>query len=340
MNILEMPKDYKPKSFWERKEGTTGMLFGIPLIGFGLYALYHALPYIITLLQNTITAVFLGSVLFVAFWVLTDKRFLNLAWYFYKSIMRGITRVFVEIDPIGILKSYISELQRNATEMRRQMGLLSGQIKILGETIAKNDSDRAKNLQLAHLAKQNGKNAQLVVKSRQAGRLKESNITLEALKKKLEILLHVFSKMHEACEVSIEDLDNEVNVREREYKAIQTAYSIFKTAVKIINGDQDKKEVFQQTMEFLAENYGNKLGEIEEFMSASKGFIEGIDLQNMAYEEDSLKELEMWEQKTDSLLLGDSKQDIVEGYQVFEMPAVPLTVPLSTKQTDYAELIK
>ena len=52
-----IPTDYKPRSFWERKEGVTGQVVGVALVCGAGALLYRALPYIITLLENTIYAV-------------------------------------------------------------------------------------------------------------------------------------------------------------------------------------------------------------------------------------------------------------------------------------------
>src|ERR1700759_4497090 len=53
MNDL-IPTDYKPRSFWERKEGVTGQIVGVALVCGAGALLYRALPTIITLLENTV----------------------------------------------------------------------------------------------------------------------------------------------------------------------------------------------------------------------------------------------------------------------------------------------
>ena len=50
----------------------------------------------------------------------------NLVWYMYKSVMRWITGIFVQIDPIGILKSYIDDLRSNLGKMNSQIAALKG----------------------------------------------------------------------------------------------------------------------------------------------------------------------------------------------------------------------
>src|SRR4051812_13284907 len=102
MNDL-IPTDYKPRSFWERKEGVTGQVVGVALVCGAGVLLYRALPFMISLLENAIYAAALGVAAVCLFFVITDKRFWRLGAWAYMSVMRAITQVFVEIDPIGIM---------------------------------------------------------------------------------------------------------------------------------------------------------------------------------------------------------------------------------------------
>ena len=44
----------KPKSFWKKPEGKTGMLFMGLLGAGGLYGLYKVLPFLIEIVENTL----------------------------------------------------------------------------------------------------------------------------------------------------------------------------------------------------------------------------------------------------------------------------------------------
>ncbi len=305
---MDPSQNVQLKSFWSKKEGTTGMIVLALLIGAGVYGFSAILPWLITLLQNTIHTVFLAATLGVLIFIVTDKRVRNLAKYMFKSVMRAITSVFITIDPIGILRNYVSDLERNIREMTEQLGALRGQMRTLQEEMRKNDQVREESLKAAKMAQERGKKSAFVLKARKAGRLQESNMTYKNLYVKMEMLYRVLSKMLEAAQFWYEDLSDEVDVKIRERKMILQGYSVFKKAQKVIQGDPDAKELFDQTLEYMAEDYGQKLGEIEHFMDISQGFIESVDLQNGIYEEDALKELENWEQKTDSLVLGDQKE--------------------------------
>jgi hypothetical protein len=308
---MDPSQNVQLKSFWSKKEGTTGMIVLALLIGAGVYGLSTILPWLITLLQNTIHTVLLAVVLGVIIFLVTDKRVRNLVKYMFKSFMRAITSIFITIDPIGILRNYVSDLEHNIRDMTEQLGLLRGQMRTLQEEMRKNDQVREESLKAAKIAQERGKKSAFVLKARKAGRLQESNLTYKNLYVKMETLYRVLSKMLEAAQFWYEDLSDEVDVKIRERKMILQGYSVFKKAQKVIQGDPDAKELFDQTLEYMAEDYGQKLGEIEHFMDISQGFIESVDIQNGIYEEDALKELENWEKKTESLVLGNQKEQLL-----------------------------
>lgn len=316
--IPNVPDTFKPKSFWERPEGTTGMLVGIPLVLLLTYGLYKLLPFIIKLLENVLYATILGCVTAAIVYIVSDKRFRTLIWNVYKSFMRVVTGVFVTIDPIGILKNYASDLEENANDMEEQVSNLRGQMKKLENVININERDRQNNLKLAKCAKDQDKNSLFVLKARKAGMLEDSNLTLKGLYNKMEMLYKILCKMLDTCKILLESMNDEIDVKEREHEMMKASYSAYKRAVNILKGDTDKKEMFDQAMEFLADDYGRKLGEIEHFMDVSKNFIDSIDLQNGVYEDKALQQLESWEKQTDSILLGDQKHIIVNSMSVKE----------------------
>lgn len=311
----QLPGDFKPKSFWARPEGTTGMLIVALLLFAGALGLYTILPFLITLLQNTLHAAALFGACAAIFYVVTNRRLRTLVSYGFKSLMRALTGILITIDPIGILKNYIRDLNDNLEDMSRQLGRLKGEITRLKRTIETNEEQAKENLALAAEAKKRagkeGMKAQVYLQTRQAGRLQKSNVTLQSLYTKMEVLYRLLRKMYENSQILLQDMEGEVDVKEREYNAMKAGYSAFRSAYSIIKGDPDKRALFEQTMEYLTDDYGRKMGEIEHFMDISRGFLDSIDLQNQVFDEKALAMLTEWEQKTDSVLLGDEKQQLI-----------------------------
>ena len=103
--------------------------------------------------------------------------------------------------------------------------------------------------------------------------------------------------------------------------------------MSIISGDPDKRAVFDSAMEAVAADVANKVGEMENFMQLSSKFMESIDLQNGIFEEEGMKMLEEWEQKSTSLLLGTDKSAILDQAHNAE-DVLDINEPLKTPVRD------
>ena len=303
----KMSMKAKTKSFWKRPEGVTGAIF-LGGLAFGAgYLVYTLLPVLMTAASNVLTLtallVALGAILYMVF----DPKMRNLIWYMYKSLMRWITGMFVNLDPIAILKSYVDNLKSKLRKMNQQINMLRGQMHKLQETIHNNKKDIQSNLELASKAKANDKRSVMILKTRKAGRLKESNMRLEDLYTKMEVLFRVLNRMYENSSILMEDIKDQVEVKEQERKAIHASHNAMQSAMSIINGDPDRRAMFDAAMEAVTEDVSKKVGEMDRFMEMSSSFMDSIDLQNGIFEEKGLKMLEQWEQEGASLILGDEK---------------------------------
>ncbi len=303
--------DYKPKSFWQKPEGVTGAIFLTGLVA-GIGFLLATNPGLFAaLFSSTLAMVATIVTLAAIMYVILDPKARGLISYAYKSVMRWITGLFVQIDPIGILKSYIDDLEDNLKKMRKQISKLRGQMHKLKEHIHNNKKAIDSNLELASKAKATNKQAQMILKSRKAGRLKESNMRLSDLYKKMEVLYRVLTKMYETSEIMSEDLKDQIAVKEQERKAIHASHSAMKSAMNIISGNKDQRYMFDMALEAIADDVSQKVGEMERFMDMSSNFMDSVDLQNGVFEEEGLKMLEKWEKEGVSKILGDEKETLL-----------------------------
>lgn len=337
-----MSNELKTKSFWERPEGTTGML----AIGFGLVAAYFSIDFlttlfgkIINLLGQGIAITVLGAVLFGLIMIITNSKFQTLIAYGFKSVMRKITGAFVEIDPIGIMKSYIDDLKSKRGVMEESIGKLRGQIAVCQRQVTENDREYEKQMSTAKVARDRGNTSALTLANRQAGRLEKlNNESLKPILVTMEVHLRALAKYYEVTGTVIEDLHNEVNAQQIQRNMILQSHSAMSTAKKILMGGTDQKELFDQAMEFVVNDYGMKLGEIENFIENSKGFVESLDLQNAAFDEAAMKKLKEWENNVDSVLLGpQQKQQMLE--QNVADTAMFNNIGAPAAQFDFAQLL-
>ena len=310
MNMEDMGQ--KAKSFWEKPEGKFGAVVLAGLLGGGAILLYKMLPALITLCTNTLYLMGLLAVIGIIGYVVLDPRNRALAFYMYRGAMRKIAGAFIQLDPIAILKTYIETLRTSLGKMDAQIRKLKGTMGGVKRMMDENAAAARESMAIAAQAKEKGKQSILILKSRKAGRLQESNMSLQKLYTKMEVLYRVLSKMYENCGILLEDTEDQVKLKEAEWKAIQQGYSAMKSAMSVINGDKDKRAIYEDALSFIADDLGNKIGEMERFMEMSQSFTDGIDLQNGVFEEKGLEMLEEWEKNADSWILGEDKQNLIQ----------------------------
>ena len=300
------PNNFKQKSFWQRPEGVTGALIMAAILGGAGYLLFTNMAAILAFLGQTVGVVVTLLVLAAIVYMVLDPKMRNLVWYMYKSVMRSITGVFVNIDPIGILKSYVDSLEDNLRKMSKQIGAIRGQMRKLATIMEQNKKEMNNNMQLASVAKRKGNDKQMMLASRKAARLKDTNAKYQALHNKMEVMYRILTKMYSNSEILLEDTRDQVKMKEQERKAIRASHSAMKSAMSVISGDPDKRAMFEQALEAVADDVANKVGEMERFMEMSANFMDSVDLQNGVFEEEGLQMLEKWEKESTLMLLSGS----------------------------------
>lgn len=298
-------------SFWDRKEGKVGTL----VLAGGFAILFIIMltwgPAIIAALMNTTILIASIVAIVAGIWFFTQPRIKTLIGVGFKMIMKKITGLFWQIDPIAILKDYVDRLKDKRERMSEQLDKLRGGIRRLKDIMSNNERQAKNLLALAEEAKDRGIRAQVALKTRQAGRRQENNAAYQELYTRLELLYRVLSKMYENTGIIIEDTEDSVQQEEIKWNTMKTAHSAMKSAMSIINGNKDERALYEETLQFMADDLGNKIGEMERFMEMSESFMQGADLEQGVYEKKGLEMLEQWEKQADSWVLGAEKSKII-----------------------------
>lgn len=323
--------DKGQKSFWDRPEGTTGMIFGFGALGAALWAVFtYIVPWLITAALSGIVLLILGLVL--AFMVALIAN--GTTWAMYQVAMRWITGFIIELDPIGIMRGYVKDLKERLVVLIERTATVAGEKRSLKNKIDENEKNAKLALQMASKAKDAHNQGQFVLKARKAGLLTESNRDLSELYGVLERTHSYLIKARESTEFMIEDLQTRIEVKGERRKAIRSAYSAVSAAQSVIRGDMNKRALFEQALEVEAADYGMKLGKMEEFIDTSGNFLDSLDLRSGVYEEEALKQLETWEQQSDKLLFGEDNHLLLTHNPTEAFPVA------EAKEAAYAELFK
>ena len=211
------------------------------------------------------------------------------------------------------MKNYVEELRKKKANMGNRIARLSGMIRACKDEIAKNNQIKSGALGMVSEAKSKGLVLVAAAQSRRAGRMAEANLTSQDLLAKMELLYRVLCKYQEVAAFLIEDMTQEVDVKERKRAMAREAHSAIKSAMAILNGDDNARQLYDMASEYVAADYAMRIGEIDDFVRLSDSFIQSVDLQNGVYEQRALEMLSDWERNAESIVLGDSKRLLIEG---------------------------
>jgi hypothetical protein len=103
--------DAEKRSFWSRPEGILGLVVLAGLAGTGLFYFNEIVKFLIEVATNTLHLAFLLGALGVLVFLVTSRDIRTGLFFLFKTLMRKLTGVVIQLDPIAILKIYISDLK-------------------------------------------------------------------------------------------------------------------------------------------------------------------------------------------------------------------------------------
>jgi frataxin-like iron-binding protein CyaY len=330
---MDSTAEVKLKSFWEKPEGKTGMLVAAAIVGVGLIGLYKILPWLIALAANTLHLMLLLGAIGVVLFLITNPKVRATASILFQLIMKKLTSCIVKTDPLAILGLKVSEMEENLEKVGESLTKLSQTRSNLDREIAKNASNIETSMKQAAFAQKQNATEQIYLKTRAAGRLQKSNMTLKELFTKVDTMHRILTKIYKNSAVVIADTKDEIYVSAKEYEVYKAASSAMKSAMSIINGNKDKRAIYEEAYEVLSSEISNKSGELQQMLEMSESVMNGIDLQNGMLQEDGLKMLEAWEKKADNwLVTSATKTDAVSKVDTKFAPPVEEAIQQTNNQ--------
>jgi phage shock protein A len=327
----------KLKTFWEKPEGKTGIITLAVLLGGGIIGFSKILPWLITLTTNTLHLMLLLGAIGAILFLVTNPQVRATFGVAFQLIMKRITSFIIQTDPLAILQLKVREMKENLEKVGESLTKLAQTKAQLDREITKNSATIETSMKQAAFAQKQGAQDQIFLKTRQAGRLQKSNMTLKELFTKIETMHRVLTKIYKNSQVVIEDTESEIEITAKEWQAVKAATSAMRSAMNLINGNKDRRAIYEEAYETLSDDIANKSGELEQMLEMSESFMSNIDLQQGMLQEDGLKMLEAWEKKADSWLASSSvKNDAVA--KVSGIPAKTPEVPMGSDSGSFRGL--
>lgn len=306
--------DAEKRSFWSRPEGILGLVVILAAAGVGLVYFNQILEFLIRVVSNTLHLAFLLGALALLVFLLTSRDIRTGAFFLFKTLMRKLTGLVIQLDPIAILKIYVDDLKQKRQKMQGQIDTLAGQLVKLNKKIGENNEQIKQKFAEANKASSMAdrpgmKEASQLATIEGAG-LQQMNEKLLPLQRNMKVVLAFMEKVNQSADYIIKETEIKVRLKEVEYKIVKESSSALRTAVSIFKGNPDKKFYFDESMEYIQDDMSQKLGEMKRAMDLSMDFINSVDVQNG--------------------ILSDKGQAMLEAYNKGEFKLVQLDTPAET----------
>lgn len=268
------------KAFVKDPFNQKGGVFGIVVLAFvGMLVVFN-IDTIYNFAQNLLGAVLCFVATAIVLYVAFDKKFRFAISTWYMLQIRRLLSVIIKMDPISILKDTIEKMYKRVAQMEDSMGKLRGVCMNLKDKIKEKKramqdcSDRAK------AAEKLGEREVAAVEKRQFARLTELVETYTNLSNSAETWYAGLDKLAKNTKLYVQDAENEIAAQEERYSITKKAYSSFKSAMSVLQGDPDELARYNMAFDFVNEDIINKVGEMDRVLNSAGGMLSKIDVDN------------------------------------------------------------
>jgi len=275
-NFTQNIQGYTPKSFWKRPEGPFGIAALVALVIAGGIGLYEILPFLISLLTDTIHAVALAAVLVAILWLAVNPTFRTAVRNLFQNTVRFFASWVVETDPIGILRNNLDDMKSAKASLDQTLQRFAGSDERLQRSIsAKGDEintlgrKAAKAEQMAAAATDPMERERLSLERQtfleQAGMLMQGVKQLQALEDQTSKMLKTFQHWSQIADSKIQRTENKVNFLAEQRKMILDAKATLGVGQRLLRGNPEQLKMVDMALDYLEDDTSRTLGEIKEF---------------------------------------------------------------------------
>jgi len=297
--------DEKLKSYWNRPGGKFGTFAGLLILGaIG----YYLMPIATTIVWNTINFGIALVVAFVLYMILSNRKLWMSLFYLYEIMMKKLVGIVIELDPFIIAEDYIHDMEKERDNLYNKSIEVDGQKEGIVAKISEKEKEKNKQLNIAAAAQKQGMGMELANATRQVARLDQYIASLTPIKANLEKIGDYLTAVHKNSKYMIDDMKNDLDLKKDLYQSVTKGNNALNSALKIFNGDPEKKLMVEQSMDYLKDDMAGKLASMKKAISYSGDFMKSIDLENASYQTEGLKMLE--EYRPEIFVYNDNKEAI------------------------------
>lgn len=287
--------------------------------------------YMVSAADNMLHLAIIGGILLFIIAALVDPK--KRAWYLFRSLVRWMTSMFIELDPIGIRKSYCERVQAKYEKFTEAVATLRGQLIIAQRKALQNSQELTQQTQLFHAAASRGDQRQEVLISKDIKRKEALKSQYDNSIASLTKIQKVVVRYQEICADTVTDLQADIKFRQEQQALTQSTRSITGGIKAILQG-LPEKDMYDEAGDVLDNQYDQTIGEFDNVLDMTKGILTNADLSDDAALQAALSKFEG--SNSGAIVGKTTKAEVLR--QISDTGTMP--VATTSTPTDYSDLLK
>lgn len=244
-------------------------------IGGGLILLSKLLPFLLAITWGLLELSILGVVLFLFFYVVTNKQFQQTFSTLFFILMRSLTGLVVELDPIAILEKKVVEMDEQLDKMRESLGKLTGNNVDLQRKIKVQENELQEAITHYEVTL-NTKDSSASMYAEQVDDIKSYIRRLREAKNQSDVWLAFLQDLAKATSTRVEITKKDIKRKKEEYLMVKEQYRAFSSMMSILNDKSDGVNMFNKAMETIEADITNRLGAMTYYMNTTNNALEEL----------------------------------------------------------------
>ncbi len=297
--------------YLSRPDGKVAAVGTTLLVGGGGALLYYVLPPLVVILTNLVYTVALGGALAGTAFVALNPRLRAVFNYLFRNVWRWFTNTFVvTIDPIGVLENRREDSEKEIEKLGNEIkNLRAIEEKISGEIErASGELDESfRTLAEAKRRAEAGDTSDVVqravaVHTQQIDRLDDTVRQFTEQRRQIASAVAVLSKIKIVTETVHENTVLDIRNRKSKREMSRAGSAGIASAKRILQGDPATNALRDGAIEYLDDDYAQKMGEIRQGIEDIGSVVATHDIRQGAAHTEAMKKLAAWEEKTQGML--------------------------------------
>jgi hypothetical protein len=248
------------KSYWDRPDGKVGIIAGIFLAG---YAGLKLLPILTAIVWNTINFGIACGVGFALFMLVSNRKFRLSVGYLYEIFFKALTGFVIQLDPFIIAESYIQDMEKEQRNLKNKIVEILGQKENLTDTLNKNKKQISRKESEYQLGVERNDRVLIETSQVEIGELISFNDSITLILNDIIVVSEQLQQLDENATIAIKNAKTTLNNTKIKYDTLLKGNSALKSALSIINGDPDKKQMLEMSAEQLQITMSNQLAQMK-----------------------------------------------------------------------------